>query len=98
MPRCARLRHAHGEAKVSCLLTSDGGVSRLREIGCPCPRQRGLKLPVPPQRREVVSELAGQGMSNRAISDVVNVAPTTVGADRQVSNSGQLGDNPGKSP
>ncbi|VBA33124.1 hypothetical protein LAUMK4_05885 [Mycobacterium persicum] len=40
----------------------------------------GLKLPVP-QRREIVSELAGAGMSNRAIADTIGVGRDTVGRD-----------------
>lgn len=34
-----------------------------------------------PQRREVVSELAGSGMSNRAIADVIGVSDQTVNND-----------------
>ena len=49
----------------------------------------GLKLPVP-QRREVVSELADAGMSNRAIADALNVTPTTVGTDVQLHRAGKL--------
>lgn len=41
----------------------------------------GLKLPVP-QRREVVSELADAGMSNRAIADAIGVGYGTVHRDR----------------
>lgn len=44
----------------------------------------GLKLPIP-QRRQVVSELADAGMSNRAIADVVNTHHTTVGEDRRAT-------------
>jgi hypothetical protein len=40
----------------------------------------GLKLPVP-QRREIVSELAGAGMSNRAIADTISVDRQTVAND-----------------
>lgn len=40
----------------------------------------GLKLPVP-QRREVVSELAGAGMSNRAIADAIGSSEPTVRRD-----------------
>lgn len=40
----------------------------------------GLKLPVP-QRREVVAELAGEGMSNRAIADAIGVGHQTIGRD-----------------
>jgi hypothetical protein len=39
-----------------------------------------LKLPVP-RRRSVVAELAGEGMSNRAIADVIGVDKNTVRAD-----------------
>lgn len=37
----------------------------------------------PAQRREVVAELAGSGMSNRAIADVIGVSHPTVINDRR---------------
>lgn len=44
----------------------------------------GLKLPVP-QRREVVAELAGAGMSNPAIADAIGVDQSTVYRDKQAT-------------
>lgn len=53
----------------------------------------GLKLPVP-QRREVVSELAGAGMSNRAIADTIGVGHQTIGRDLATGPCGPVDDTP----
>ena len=52
----------------------------------------GLKLPVP-QRREVVSELAGAGMSNRAIADTIGVSRETVNRDRATDTNVSVGED-----
>lgn len=44
----------------------------------------GLKLPVP-QRREIVAELSGAGMSNPAIADAIGVDQSTVYRDKEAS-------------
>ncbi|OOK78852.1 hypothetical protein BZL30_1980 [Mycobacterium kansasii] len=46
----------------------------------------GLKLPVP-QRREIVSELAGAGMSNVAIGDAIGMNEITVRRDLATSTN-----------
>lgn len=46
----------------------------------------GLKLPAP-KRREVVAELSGAGMSNRAIGDAIGVDERTVRRDATAANA-----------
>ncbi len=49
----------------------------------------GLKLPAP-KRREVVVELAGAGMSNRAIADTIGVGHQTIGRDLSTGPCGPV--------